>query len=280
MKSLTCFKLCYVLGVSDVDLKVAYPLEYTVCIEQKAFHPTAAVDRFRYLSNKYFTGIRSLDGKVLAELQLSIREHNNMILQVYNELEINLPQDLFVQLTELPELTPKVTAQLMFLTNNTKHLYGLYFFGNELFNVALGSMLQDDMSLRDRLCLVSGQRLGPLYDRSYLAERVQEYMDKVFVKVSDLHKFRRLLVLNKDDASSMNFKLVTALPAVCNLPTITNEYVPQSEDTILTCDARWVSKVATKYTDVHFVVVMPVEPKYYRAWRRRALPNVYMLSLK
>lgn len=280
MGSITCFKLCYALGVSEPELEASYPLEYKVGMEHGAFVQTERVKRFRQLSHLYFSNIKNLQGGMLPVLQAAINEHNNMIVTVYNDLRIGLPEDLFVQLTELPQLTPRVIAQLSFIASKVNHIHGLYFFGQELLNVALGTMLQDDTSLRDRLCLVSGRRLESVVDTSSFHSAIQEYIAQAFITGKDLSKFSKLYIFPGTCESKLNYRLASKLPELLGLPELSEGQPLLPGEACVTADAKWIAATAPKYPESTFIAVMPVEFRFYKAWKRRTLENIYFLDLK
>lgn len=273
MERTTCFKLCYALGVSEVELEECYPVECRVAFQLGEFKATSAVDRFRELSRFYFNTMGCYEAGLLAPLQAAIEEHNRMLTRVHLELEIQIPLNLFAQITRLPTLDAKTAVQIAFLMSKTTHLHGLYFWQNELLNVALGTMLRDDLAFRDRLCLISGDRLGPLFDQSTFGAAVRSYLDAVFVsKPEDLG----CPVFRYDgNGLGLNYRLWSArAPQTPQVQEVTGGC------TVVTQDAHWVSKQAVLHPDVNFVLVLPIESKFYRVWRKRLLPNIYLLSLK
>lgn len=280
MGSITCFKLCYALGVADSELSFSYPLEYRVGIERGAFKPSETVQRFRQLSQLYFSNIKNLQGGMLSVLQAAVNEHNNMVHKVYTDLEIGLPEDLFVQLTEFPQLTPRVVAQLSFIASKVNPIHGLYFFGQELLNVALGTMLQDDMALRDKLCLVSGRRLESIIDKSNFYIALQEYVDHVYLSSKDLSRFEKIYLYAGNKGSSLNYRLTSRLPALLELPELEKDQTLLPGEACITADEKWIATMAATHPQSVFIAVMPVASKFYKSWKRRPLENIFLLDLK
>lgn len=235
--------------------------------------PTQAVERFRELSKFYFETIASYEAGLLALLQAAIKEHNRLLEKVHTEFEIAIPLELFDQITRLPELNAKTAVQIAFLMSKTSHLHGLYFWKNELLNVGLGAMLRDDLALRDRLCLISGERLGSFYDLSGYGISVREYVDAVFV--SDPHALGGPIFRYDGNGDGFNYRVWRArnpkVPVVQKLV---------AGSTVVTNDAAWVAKQAPLHPDVNFIMVLQIESRYYRVWRKRMVPNIYLMSIR
>lgn len=308
MERVTCYKLCYALGVSEKNLQSEFLIEHRIANLGDVFCPGEGLKRYRALSAVYFLimnnyreyvdtptfekkigstyrafvkelgynpapsrGRRSL----LSYLQEVVTEHNSLCDTAYDQLQIALPYELFCTLTLLPELTPSRVAQISFLMSNTGHFSGLYFYGHELLNVALGSMLQDDMCLRDRLSLFLGESLGSLHDRSEMALVVERYLRGVFLKADQLCKRKNLVYY---EGSKRTEELANYLSTLPPIPLVTSLEELKAGTTCVTADSKWVASVVKEYPGVDFAVLLPVENKYYKLWRSRRVPNIYLVS--
>ena len=271
MEKTTCFKLCYILGVSQEELAEAYPVEYRVAFELGAFNVTPAMQRFRELSTFYYQNLRNYEAGSLVKLQAAVEEHNILLGQVHADLQIQLSFALFELIAKCPNLDAKTAVQIAFIMSKTNPLYGLYFYQRELLNIALGAMLHDDLSLRDRLSLVSGERPQTL-DQSDFGAAVRNYIGGVFISCpSDLG--RPVFRYNGKTSGANYVTWVENNPEVAELSELSDG------QTVVTQDARWVFKQAPSHTGVNFVVILPIDARHYRVWRRRILPNVYFLSI-
>lgn len=308
LERVTCYKLCYALGVSEKNLQSEFLIEHRIANLGDTFCPGEELKRYRALSAVYFlimnnyreyvdtskfqkkigstyaTFIKELDydpvackgsRSLLSYLQEVVAEHNYLCDAAYDQLQVALPYELFCTLTLLPELTASRVAQISFLMSNTGHFSGLYFYGHELLNVALGSMLQDDMSLRDRLSLFLGESLGSLHDRSEMALVVERYLRGVFLKAEQLCKRKNLVCYMGDRRADELANYLSTLPPIS---AVTSLEGVKPGTTCVTADSRWVASVVRDYPGVDFAVLLPVENKYYKLWRSRRLPNIYLVS--
>lgn len=308
LERITCYKLCYALGVSEKNLQSEFLIEHRIACIGDIFCPGEELKRYRALSAVYFLVMNSYreytdvfkfqkkigstyasfveelgydpvyhrgNRSLLSYLQEVVTEHNSLCDAAYDQLQLALPYELFCTLTLLPELTASRVAQISFLMSNTGHFSGLYFYGHELLNVALGSMLQDDMCLRDRLSLFLGESLGSIHDRSEMALVVERYLRGVFLKSEQLCKRKNLVYYVSDRRADELANYLSTLPPVS---AVTSLEGLKAGTTCIAADSKWVASVVREYPGVDFAVLLPVESKYYKLWRSRRLPNIYLVS--
>ena len=315
MKRVTCFKLCYALGVNCRSLESDYSVEYRVAFDLRKFNPSMNLKRFRvyaavfneclrgykdYVDISYFrdnvpavecaeecsySPVADRGFRGLREYMNSIAaKHNSMVEDVHRDLEIEIPLGIFKTLTMLPEVTGNMVAQTAFMVSKTNHIYGLQFHGHEILNVSLGSMLQDDLSLRDRLSLFTGERLSAFRDTSEFGLAIDEYIGDAFIEGDALSKYVQFYVYCEEPnklhsiVSMLAEQNVKSMIAVCMEPPSSFSGCEGKKAVCITPNAAWVAQTAPKNLGVDFVVTLPIEQKYYKQWRNRRLPNVYMIN--
>lgn len=308
MERITVFKLCFALGVSVDKLKADYPVEYRIAERTSYFGGLIASVHCRNLAMAYFAVLSRYPectselgfARVLGESGVTLigeaipatgesaleyvnrvgLEHNLLLLTVHCELESRIPVDIFTRILNLPELESSGVAQLRFLLKNNSNPYNIYFPDYELLNVCVSTMFHDDMSLRDRLSLLTGERLEAIYDTSSLACSVREYVQRVFLSKQDFQVYRDIYAYNGYPARLLDlqrFLQSTSLSTLKIGDKIELEEVPRGS-LVITNDCRWVNKAAKRYPYVDFALIMPVEPYFYRRARERISDNIYLVG--
>lgn len=273
MERVTCFKLSYILGVSENLLRERYTVEARVALDYGKFQITDAILQMRSATGLFYSMMRSYCAGLLASVTDIVAKRRKLLAAVYHDLEISIDEDLFREIVDLPDLTSQSAAQMAFLLHNADCSSGLYFFGKELFNVAPDLMFRDDIALRDRLCLYSGRRLAPIFDMSSLGVAVRNYVSNIFI--SDIESLGSPVYRYDGGICNLNYKAWRADNSYCEV-----EYPLSPGSVVVTSDAKWVAKNVMLHEDVTFVVVLPVYPKYYRTWRRRIYHNIRFLSTR
>lgn len=312
MERTTCYKLCYALGVSQAELVYNFGVEHRVACTFGVFNPGPSARRFRALAALYYHIMRNYyayadvkgfrvgveefysqfsvtsdydpvhergDRPLLEYVQEVVWEHNILAKDAYKDLQIAIPEDVFREVTALPFLTQQSAAQVAFLMSKTNHAYGLYFFGNDLLNVSLGSMLQDDMALRDRLSLCFGARMPSMYDNSALSAEVSKYLADAFIRVQNISNLGNVKVLDEGD-NSWNLRQFTARCRKLgqSYATIHSMSELSNGDVCVTANAGLSYVVAPTEPAVNFALLLPVESRYYKQCRRRVYSNIYLVS--
>lgn len=305
MGRVTCYKLCYAMGVEDRLLEKDFCCEHRVAARFEVFKDSVVLQRFRALSALYVVLIHDYYGRSgKQELMTRWRENceaatsisedevpselpaleimrwlavlrTAMMHKVYTELAICLPFSVFETVVSIPIHTAQTAAQAAFIVSKTDRVYGLHFWNQEILNIASASMLSSDLFLRDRLSLLTGIRLPRLEDKSGFGVAVKAYINSAFIKEVELWKRPNVYVLRGGT------KNIDALERVCDkAPEPLKEFDGEFVDgiTIVTADAFWVYNNSPKHPNVEFVVPLPTASRYYRLWKSRRLENVFLLS--
>lgn len=310
----TCYKLCYAVGVSSIDLMQGFVVEHRVSCEFGVFAPGYKARLYRALAALYnhvmhnyysyadtmqfsngvseffqpyfietsYDPVIARGNRTLLEyLQEVVELHNEIAADAFEEMEIGIPREIFIEITRLPILDRKSAAQVAFLMSKISRIYGIYFFGKELLNVATGSMLQDDLALRDRLSLCFGGQFPSIKDTSALSHAVSDYLSKVFIDIYDKSSMYRLAVVDGIvESATMKSAISKCMRRYKYIKHVLSAEDLKSGDLCITSCAEFAIEAARQRRDVSFALVLPIESRYYKHCRRRVEPNIYMISQK
>ena len=314
MGDVTCFKVCYSLGIKQSELRNAYPIAYRVAYDLAVFRPGKALMKFRALSAIYYLIINDFEGhssfnsfrdkvrknfepmlfetgynpivergrlNLIQYLNKVVVQRNSLIHEAYRQLDLGMSFECFSRLVHLRPLDQVAVDRLSFLTSKTNHIYGLYFYGEDLLNVSLGTALNDDYALWKRFCLIMGRELEPFLDTSEFASAVRNYLDNVFISVNRLMESECLVYgpcTTEVSARTMQeFLKAYGLSEISMVDEDTQSNIAVRPMCIVS-DARWLAKNVTRFPDWDFAVILPIESKYYNQWRRRRHCNVYLIN--
>lgn len=302
MDRVTCFKLCYALGVSMEDLEYSYGIEYRVAFKEHNFVPSSELLQFRGLAMLYnfmlknyskFTSKEDLETQIdswlvgfedefgikpsslapcesiIEFIKNIVRSHNNLLRYAYIGLETSLSRKDFIMFCKLPDIDIATAKKISFLMNKTNHIYGLYFYGHELFNVSMGSFLQNDFALRTRLELFHGRQLPRLTDNSYFGERVEKYLNDVYLTDEDILSLDYVYCMTSEYGDiCQRFANVVRIDAIASIP---------DGGVFITRNYSVIPDLAVEFKNLKFAAILPISSKFYYQWKRRKFPNVYLI---
>lgn len=315
MNKVTCYKLLYALGVTDTELNRDFRLEHKAASYSTYFMPGPSLLRFRadaaifnFVVNNFYriTSVDALLGSldslrldveclrhfnrrkiasdvtVAGALQTVVYEHNNLCRRAYQELECAIPYFAFLNVVELPSVSAQRLSQLAFIASKTERLYGLQFPGKDVLSVAIGAMFQSDLALRDRLALLTGSRLDSIADRSQMGSAVDAFIQSAFVCSKDLRIYKRMLFYEGQPKNALPMRqLLSELEDFCpdmEIVPLVSETQFQDVSVVLSADTKWVAEQSLRYPRVQFYVPLPIESKYYKPWKSRKVPNVFLVN--
>ena len=317
MNRVTCYKLLYALGVTDAELERDYRLEHKAASHSTYFMPGPSLLRFRadaaifnLIINNFYSIptmadlIQAVDSlrpqisclrfinrgrllessTVLEAAQAVVVEHNMLCRKAYQELELAIPYFAFEQVVNLPDVNGQRMAQLAFIASKTERLYGLQFPGKDVLGVAIGAMFQSDLALRDRLALLTGSRMENLADRSQMGSAVDAFIQSAFVQSDVFTVFKRVLYYpgRPKNGNPMELLLLELGERFPSLELI--QLVDPSQfgviPAVLSPDTQWVSEQAPQHPYTQFYVPLPIESKFYKPWKNRQVPNIFLVNRK
>ena len=225
---LLCYKLCYILGVTEETLYLRFRRLHELAIKGDYFKDKPAVRDFRALTRVYFLLIRHYDlyrkansifeisgnrlddylngvsfdvdsifkssSNLVECINMFSRLVSDLLHKVYIELEIGLSFSEFLLFTELPQIMEQELRQVQFLLKRSPSYFNIYFFASEVLNADISEMMRSDKFLLKRLLLVTGCRIASCSDTSSLALAVQNEDNSAFLKVQDLDQFQWVYV--------------------------------------------------------------------------------------
>ena len=302
MDRVTCFKLCYALGVSRSDIQKSYCLEYRVAFSDGAFKPTETLSKFRALAVLYnhimrdYSRLKALDdfrptldeelpdfkqefgtnpssfcesSNILTAICLIAKLRNSMIGSAYNDLEIAINASDFITFCKLPKLDKNTVDRIHFVMSKTNHLYGLYFYGNDVFNVSIGSFLQNDFALKSRIELNLGYKIKRIVDKSSFGKSVDFYLEQVYVTNEKIQAIRNLYCFTCEYGDIVSrFSHVKRIDSISDIP---------SGSLVVTKNYSDIPELAEGYPNLNFGAMLPISSRHYYQWRRRKYPNVYLI---
>ena len=313
MQRVTCYKLCYLLGVPNSKLASDFIIEHRLARRDGNFPITECMLRVRALSGifflvmKYYSScaeMRSFSSLVAKEysettaetsydpikergslkladyLRSVVEEHNALLPQVWQDANIALTEEQLALLLRLPEISDKTLPSLQFLHSNTDHMYGMYFYGRELLSVSLGSMLRDDLALRDRLSIYYATRLDSLYDRTKFAKAVTDYTREVFATPAVVSRRWKIYALLNPDGTKPAKTVDFFSDYVVEWVTLEDLDLSSLDfrSCIVSSDCKLIADKSRDYPNVMFGVVLPIESRYYNRWRRRKHENIVLIG--
>lgn len=313
MHRITCYKLCYLLGVAPQKLAEDFVLEHRIAGRSDYFVRTYTMKRVRALSGVFFFVLKNyqecLDNvsfleKASAEIaQLSIEtgynpvaekgeqplskylqgvveEQHELLHCAWEDSNLALSFEQFELIARLPDVTEKSLPILLFLHQKTDHMYGMYFYGRECLSVSFGAMLRDDLALRDRLSLYYGKRLPSLGDRTPFAKALEAYSNAAFTTPETLFKNHRVICVNQKD-KKLPEKFTTAFagrPVTFVEPDCVDWGSIGPRDCLVCPDSRWIADSCVEHPNVKFGAILPVESRYYNQWRKRKYENIVLVG--
>lgn len=317
MNKVTCYKLLYALGVTDTELSRDFRLEHRVASQGTFLMPGPSLLRFRansavfnYCVNNYYdiASVKQLEvclqglrtsvsclrhfnrehlkkaETVIDVLGRAVRENSVLCRRAYQELECALSFSVFYAVVDLPEITAQTMARLAFIASKTERLYGLQFPGSPVLSVAIGAMFQSDLALRDRLSLLTGQRLDSIADRSQMGSAVDSLAQSAFVDTATLALHKEVWLYEGQPKNKVPWELVIE-ELKRDHPDIVLHRVREDSNLsaipiVLTGDTRWVAEHSEFLPNVQFYVPLPIESKYYKQWKSRKVVNVFLVNRK
>ena len=313
MHRITCYKLCYLLGVSSEKLAEDFVLEHRLAARSSYFPKTAAMRRLRALTGTFFlllkrykecvevsaftevaseeiatlameTGYNPVEergsDKLSDYLKRVVTEQHILLEEVWEDSNIALTLDQFKLIVQLPRVTDKSLPILLFLHQKTDHLYGMYFYGRECLSVSFGAMLRDDLALRDRLSLYYGERLPSMNDRTVFATALEAYACAVFVSAESLARSYKV-ILGMSGTSKADSKIREAFEGLDVDEQKLSDLdmaAMDSRSCIVSADNKWIAEMCIKYPQVQFGAVLPIESKFYNQWRKRKYENIWLIG--
>lgn len=216
------------------------------------------------------------------------REANNMLIQVYREMEIGLCFNDFCVFMQLPVLSRVQILQVQFMLRQVSVQYNVHFFGSELFNIDGFEMLMSDSVLARRLSLVTGTRQGKVRDLSVLGDAVKAEDDTSFLHFTDLPSYYRILVDTYSVPNAKNLIPKQYVDSIANIvycsdcdDCVSRLRPNDTVDSTLIITHRTEDKLASlaeARKKATFLVTMPVPRTTYRRILKKELDNVFLLS--
>lgn len=325
-RQVLCFKLSYSLGVTDGMLRTMYSSLYPIVTELNYLSGKEHVKKYRILMRCYYLMIRHYDvyrkakhiwdinNDQLAEfvdsldvtvdidelfqtsnnlddvINIFAREANNLLADVYREMEFGLCFSDFFTLTHVPVLSRLQILQVQFMLRQVPSTVNIYFFAHELLNLDCKNMLMSDSYLVRRLSLVTGIKQGRVQDRSALGLALKKMDDSAFLRLDDILGYNKVLV---DCYSVREAQSLLSESILIGIRSLT--YCRDCDECVrcLTSgDTYENTLIITHRTEekldslqkfmnqATFLVPMPIPRATYRRILQRSWKNVYLLSLR